>query len=375
MLIKKLHVENYLSLKDVTVSFKPLTIIVGANASGKTNVLSSLKILNRLMLSEELPTDDQIKQWFWAGYNDSKRHLKFKIEAEIEDNKVEYILSLQASDKKIYLEQFFIGNQKIIDIEESNGIVFDEKSGNETSYYDNKMALRSAGAYGEKPITRRFSEFLKEFEFYNFMPEIIRRDNIFSIIGKKSSLPSSLDDDGSVLRDVLLNWHESYQDNFKSVNELLEKALDRSLECLPDNEEIGLQEGYEKLIPLKKASDGTLRLLAYYTLLNQDELPKLVAIEEPERNLHPAALEGVANLLQELSQRTQVIITTHSSQLLDALNTEDLGKDIEVVLLQNKKGEGTTVIDLNQAREKQPAFQGWIEDFGIGSAIFDSELI
>ncbi|WP_176329821.1 AAA family ATPase [Thioflexithrix psekupsensis] len=146
---------------------------------------------------------------------------------------------------------------------------------------------------------------------------------------------------------------------------------------MPSNEEVGLQEGYEKLIPLKRASDGTLRLLAYYTLLNQDELPKLVAIEEPERNLHPAALEGVANLLQKLSRRTQVVITTHSSQLLDALtlNAEDLDQDIEVVLLQNKKGEGTTVLDLNQAREKQPAFQGWIEDFGIGSAIFDSKLI
>ncbi|OUD14578.1 AAA family ATPase [Thioflexithrix psekupsensis] len=220
MLIKKLHVEKFLSLKDITVSFKRLTIIVGANASGKTNVLSALELLNKLMLSEGLPSEEYINRQLWAGCNNSEKHLQFEIEAEIEGNKMEYILSLQAANKRIYLEQFFIEDQKIIDIKENSGIVFDEKGGNKTSYSDEKMALRSAGSYGEKPITRKFSEFLKDFKFYNFMPEIIRSDSMASIMGKKSPLPSILDDDGSVLRGILLNWHENYKGKFESVSEL-----------------------------------------------------------------------------------------------------------------------------------------------------------
>ena len=57
-----------------------------------------------------------------------------------------------------------------------------------------------------------------------------------------------------------------------------------------------------------------LRLVSYYTLLNQSELPPLIAIEEPERNLHPGALVDVAKVLEQLAKRTQIIITTHSSQ-------------------------------------------------------------
>ena len=84
-----------------------------------------------------------------------------------------------------------------------------------------------------------------------------------------------------------------------------------------------------------RASDGTLRLVAYYILLNEPELPPLIAIEEPERNLHPGALTDIANVLEQIAERTQVIITTHSSQLLDAFNPKNLADSLGVLLLGN----------------------------------------
>jgi hypothetical protein len=118
-----------------------------------------------------------------------------------------------------------------------------------------------------------------------------------------------------------------------------------------------------------------LRLLAYNTLLNQSELPPLIAIEEPERSLHPGALKDIAYILERIAERTQVVITTHSSQLLDAFSSRSLSDTLGVLLLRNRPGLGTEVIDLEDRRGDDEALNGWIIDFGIGSAIFHSELL
>ena len=70
-----------------------------------------------------------------------------------------------------------------------------------------------------------------------------------------------------------------------------------------------------------------------------------------------------------------MIITTHSSQLLDAFNPDNLSDSLGVLLLRNRPGLGTEVLNLEDIRGKREALDGWIADFGIGSAIFDSELL
>ena len=104
--------------------------------------------------------------------------------------------------------------------------------------------------------------------------------------------------------------------------------------------------------------DGIRRytqLVAYYILLNEPELPPFIAIEEPERNLHPGALTGIANVLEQISENSQIIITTHSSQLLDALNPERLSDSLGVLLLRNVPGHGTEVMNLEDIREDRAA--------------------
>ena len=110
-------------------------------------------------------------------------------------------------------------------------------------------------------------------------------------------------------------------------------------------------------------------------MLNEPELPPLIAIEEPERNLHPNALADIAEVLEQIAKRTQVIITTHSSQLLDEFKTDNLSDSLGVLLLRNLPGRGTEVINVADIRSERAAVDGWIADFGVGSAIFHSELL
>ena len=91
--------------------------------------------------------------------------------------------------------------------------------------------------------------------------------------------------------------------------------------------------------------------------------------------MHPRALTEIAKILRQIADRSQVIITTHSPQLLDAFSSESLSDSVGILLLRNLPGHGTEVLNLEDLRKDRAALDGWIEDFGIGSAIFESELL
>ena len=270
-------------------------------------------------------------------------------------------------------------------------MVLDEDGKNRTKYKSNKLALKSAGDYGNKPITSALTEFIKGWNFYDFQPGRIRdrlagleQQVTFVVSGKPKALRKSpklddpkLDDRGLALSELLSYWYKETPELFRNVSESLAASTSLRIDhCAIDGDnQLCFLEGYKNSIPLKRASDGTLRLVAYYILLNQPELPPLIAIEEPERNLHPGALTDITNVLEQIAERTQVIITTHSSQLLDAFNPKNLSDSLGVLLLRNRPGHGTEVINLEDIRPDREALEGWITDFGIGSAIFDSELL
>ena len=72
------------------------------------------------------------------------------------------------------------------------------------------------------------------------------------------------------------------------------------------------------------ASDGTLKMLAYLTLLHDPVPPPFIGIEEPENFLHPCLLYGLAEECREAAGATQVLVTTHSPFFLDALRPEEV---------------------------------------------------
>ena len=377
--LEKVHIKNFLSLRDVELPLKPLTILVGPNASGKSNVLNALNLLNDMMKEEELPPVEFIQNLLWAG---EASHITFQVKTKVKETQTVYELKLKAeTDNPVVAEELLVNDVNVISVQDGQGKVKDEDGENETPYKSNKLALKSAGDYGDKPTTRALTEFIREWKFYDFRPNLIREH--FKVLplslllsGELGKSPK-LDDDGSILSALLSDWYEDTPDRFQSVSGSLAVSTNLRLDqCeIAGDSQLCLSEGYDKPIPLERASDGTLRLVAYYVLLNEPELPPLIAIEEPERNLHPGALTDITNVLEQISEHSQVIITTHSSQLLDAFNPENLSDSLGVLLLRNIPGQGTEVINLENIRGDRVALDGWIQDFGIGSAIFDSGLL
>jgi predicted ATPase len=375
--MKQMKVRNFLSLHEVSLSFKPLTVLVGANASGKSNILKACQVLHRMIQRrDKLPESSTIQDWIWAGESHGKINLE--IQLDIDKHLTTYHIVLQNNSlNPIYTEKLHINDIDVIAVQEGKGQIRDDENKDSSpiiNYSSKKLALTWAGESGNKPVTNLLIDFIKNWAFFNFIPEFMRGGSLF--FKPVSDMPTQLDNDGSVLKRLLFSWHEKNADKFEAVNQALASSITQfSLKRLDEEGELGLLEGYDKAISLDYASDGTLRLLAYYTLLNQSELPSLIAIEEPERNLHPAALAEVANLLEELAMKTQVIVTTHSPQFLDAFEKDSLGDSLGVLLLQNQKCSGTKIIDFDKEQSNRTAVSGWVKDFGIGSAIFDSELV
>ena len=376
--LEEVHIKNYLSLHEVKLSLKPLTVLVGPNASGKSNVLGALRLLNMMMTREKLPSAEFLQDSLWAGAGEGS-HIAFQLQAEVGETRAEYKLELKAEvDNPLVDEGLSVKGVKVISIQSGEGVVQDEDGKNETRYRSNKLALKSAGDYGDKPVTSALTEFIKAWEFYNFRPESIRRYlTEYSLVTNELSESPQLDRYGLRLPEVLSNWHHNTPELFHVVSESLAVSTDLKIaqHTIDGADQLYLLEGYKKPIPLERASDGTLQLAAYYTLLNQPELPPLIAIEEPERNLHPRALIEIAKILRQIAERTQVIITTHSSQLLDVFSSESLSDSLGVLLVHKLSGRGTQITNLEDILEDEAALNGWITDFGIGSAIFDSDLI
>lgn len=385
-------IKNFKSLEDVELNFRDLTIIVGANATGKSNCLKALEFLNELV-RDGLPPNIKKIQKDYLRNNINNSNLDLEINLQKYDIPIKYRIILSANDEdcSFVQENLIINEIKVIDIKDNHGKVWDEDGQNEQLYKSKvgNLALKAAGDFGNKPTTSELYDSIWEWKFYNFDPDLIRKTNANDLIFLASRIEEEknrrlqLDSYGSKISFILfclslLQKDESNELNniFNEINKELTDCLGISLKEAVINEPfIKVQEIDGKEIDLSNLSDGTLRIITYYILLYQIYLPPLIGIEEPERNLHPAMLPTVASILKRLSQRTQVIITTHSSQLLDCFSSDEINSDISVLLLSKKDASGTHVFRLEQLCKEREDLAEWMQDFGVGSAVYNSNLL
>jgi predicted ATPase len=142
----------------------------------------------------------------------------------------------------------------------------------------------------------------------------------------------------------------------ENLRRVYEGASDIRVNVVAGHVELFIIEDDRRAIPAVRLSDGTLRYLYLLAILCHPDPPPLICIEEPELGLHPDIIATIARLLIDASQRTQLIVTTHSSDLVSAL-----GDVPEAVVVCERGLDGTTLERLEPKR-----MQKWLEKYSLG---------
>lgn len=176
---------------------------------------------------------------------------------------------------------------------------------------------------------------------------------------QKADLPNDvLEPDASNLGLVLNRLRREpavKQRLLRALRDLYEGIDDYDVRVEGGTVQVFFQEG-AFTVPATRLSDGTLRYLCLLAILCHPAPPPLVCIEEPELGLHPDVLPTLADLMKEASERCQLIVTTHSDVLVDAMSDQP-----ESVLVAEKTDQGTTLTRLD-AEKLQP----WLEKYRLG---------
>ena len=228
-----------------------------------------------------------------------------------------------------------------------------------------------------------FASILSQYKDEMHYPELTRTGNQFADIRiyrewgfgrntaprlyQKADLPSGhLKPDASNLGLVLKRLGRE----LKRKNSLLEALRvlydgieDFDVDILGGSVQVFLHEKSGR-IPATRLSDGTLRYLCLLAILCDPDPGPLVCIEEPELGLHPDVLPSLAELIKEASERTQIVITTHSDILVDAFHNTP-----ESVLVTERAKDGTHIKRLDAEDLKS-----WLEKYRLGELWTSGEI-
>ena len=151
----------------------------------------------------------------------------------------------------------------------------------------------------------------------------------------------------------------------EALRKIYEGVTDFEVKVVSGTVQVVMQEDHMLFsMPATRLSDGTLRYLCLLAILCHPEPPPLVCIEEPELGLHPDILTTLADLLVEASERCQLVVTTHSDVLVDALSeTPD-----SVVVCEKYQGQ------TEMRRLDKDKLKDWLEEYTLGQLWSKGEL-
>ena len=359
--ITKLRVKNFRSIRDIELHLSPLTVLVGPNASGKSNLMDVLRFLSdaiRRDLSRALSSRHGIGEVRrWQPSYGPRLSMEIGIEVVHGDRCMEYdfIVASNADGRHWVNEKISVfskrnGRQCYQEIAIENGNVVTPEwmvSDNgdlddDTDFDPTDLALpgvsrmhlglgRKAGdAAGAREIRsdlRLLHRNLQRMHFYQLSPNSLRTL-------RQQSTPYPLRHDGRNFASVLRDWQENMPDHMDRIRKylgiLVSDVTDMRVESVDGYLVTKLKhaktpyEGANPWFNLNKESDGTVRLLGLLIALYQRPYPPLIGIEEPELFVHPGVLETLAELLKEASRRSQILVTTHNPDLIDQFRTDNL---------------------------------------------------
>jgi predicted ATPase len=376
MLLRQVKLENLLSFRDTTVELRGLNVLIGANASGKSNLIEAIGLL------QAAPVDLSAAIRRLGGVRvvcslaGSQYSPIAVIECkEINGEPLQYRLEFSEEARGFLLLRESLGT-----LAKGNGsgvayferilrnVEFDGGKGQAEISPTESVFERYKIPTDTTPITR-VGRRLEAIQIYR---EFRTTSDSQARIGAAVSSPptwNKLYDGGGNLAVVLLEL--GFQELHERVRSYLRRFCERFNDVEIRLDDAGIAKTYIEeaglLEPLVswRLSDGTLKFLCLLAVLLDPEPAPLICIEEPEVGLHPEAIQIVAEALVDASERTQLIITTHSEALIDGLSDRP-----EDVLVTERDFDNST--QFRRLNKEQLSL--WLERYSLGQLWRKGEL-
>src|SRR6185295_9241953 len=343
-MIERLSVSNYRSLgENVTLELGPFTALVGPNGSGKSNVVDVLRFVSDAMqmgLSGAITHRHGIaavRRWSAGHPFNVSIGLRLVLVGGFQGHYSFELRGDSAEEYRVKVEEASVwgrSGQSHFRIEGGKWVV--GPPGLTPSLDERSLALPIIGGDARfQPLVQA----LQQISIYSIFPDTLRAPQKYSPV-------KPIDTHGS-------NWASILKDQPRdSWKPDLISALQK---LTGDIEDIKVSQaasylvvqfrhtskGRPKWFDAAQESDGTLRVAGIVTALLQEPPVPVIGIEEPELTVHPGAIPLLFDFLKQASRRSQVLVTTHSPELLDQMEAEDVR-----VVLRNQ--EGTTVAPMSE---------------------------
>ena len=382
MFLKSIQLTNFLSYQDSgEIELQPLNVIIGPNGSGKSNLIEAVRVLPAAVWAR----DDQksiilgIDDFLWKGQGAEKETPVASLNVVLANpdgaKPLRYVLSFTESQQRFLLVDERIESEKP-EGTQAQPYIFYQRQGQTGRAVLNTKAGKKRELKQETINLNR--SILAQFQDPEHYPELTYLGKYFSWmhfycewhfarytkarISQDADLPIAyLIEDASNLG-LVLNYLMSMPVVKKDIREALKQLYDGiddvHISIVGNKVQVYFQEtNMYKPIPATRLSDGTLRYLCLLAILCHPKPPPLICIEEPELGLHPDMMPTLVRLLREAATRTQLIVTTHSDVLVDALHDTP-----EAVLVAEKNASGNTTLTRLNAQQLKP----WLEKYRLG---------
>ena len=345
--LNRLSLRGFKSIREMDLELGALNVLIGPNGSGKSNLLSVFRLFSAMLT--------QGMQLFVARqggadailHYGSKRTSKLEVEVRFGSTTYAFALAPTAAND-------FVFEREVLEDEAADGTHEEQVLGSG----HRESRLPTVQEPGPPDWSAAWS-----YEHYHF-----HDTSASAPIKRPCPIQNNraLQDDAGNLAAFLYMLRQVHAAHYERIRDtvrlaapffddfvLLPSALDPNMIVLEWRE-----RGSDMPFFAYHLSDGTLRFMALATALLQPEhpeRPRTIVIDEPELGLHPYAITLLASMMRAVLQETQIIVSTQSVTLLDALAAP------EQVIVVDRKGPGSTFRRLDPA-----ALESWLEAYTLG---------
>ncbi|GAB4423253.1 MAG: ATP-binding protein [Bacteroidia bacterium] len=382
-MIKTIRLRNWKSFGDAQLHVDPLTVLVGLNASGKSNLIDALRFLQRsanLTLTEAVNGNAQVEEIrgridmaVWSGES------RFAIEVvllEQDHKELSYTLEVERVEQG-QIPRLFVWSEKLVrhtlkgarkkqaalvlfwtDPVDSDAEFITarirNRRGTPHQLHRQSSALHALGAAEVPDEVKEAIDYVRQ-----HLRSIFFLDPVPALARKYSPLSDTLRADGANMAGIIAGLPD--QERVR-----VERALKEYVGQLPDNpfdriytelagkfQQDAMLYGEERLpngqtidIDARAMSDGTLRVVAIMTAILTSAPSSLIVIEEVDNGIYPSKARLLLSFLDTLSQerKIDILVTTHNVALMDALSQPgDLLSFVSVVYRQDTDGRSNIV--------------------------------